>query len=153
MLKTYRGSCHCGAVTFEADLDLSQSSYRCNCSICRRNCFWPAVAKPENFRLLTGEADLTQYLFNTRKNQHYFASIVACAASASVLKRQSAKCMGSISAASTTFRMTSFQKSPSHTLMAVTINGKVRLSSLPTFEAWHVSNIAARQGAPYFEVT
>jgi len=72
VLKTYRGSCHCGAVTFEADLDLTQSSYRCNCSICRRNRFWPAVAIPEGFRLLTGESELTQYLFNTKKNQHYF---------------------------------------------------------------------------------
>jgi len=72
MLKTYRGSCHCGAVKFEAELDLTQSSYRCNCSICRRTRFWPAVAKPEGFRLLSGDAALTQYLFNTKKNQHYF---------------------------------------------------------------------------------
>jgi len=72
MLKTYRGSCHCGAVKFEADLDLTQSSYRCNCSICRRTRFWPAVAKPQQFRLLAGEAELTQYLFHTKKNLHYF---------------------------------------------------------------------------------
>lgn len=72
MLKTYHGSCHCDAVTFEADLDLTQSSYRCNCSICRRNRFWAAVATPEHFRLLTGEADLTRYVFNTKKNHHFF---------------------------------------------------------------------------------
>ena len=72
MLKTYRGSCHCGAVQFETDLDLTQTSYRCNCSICRRTRFWPAVAKPERFRLLSGEGELTQYLFHSRKNEHYF---------------------------------------------------------------------------------
>ena len=72
MLKTYRGSCHCGAVKFEADLDLTQSSYRCNCSICPRTRFWPAVANADGFRLVSGESEMTQYLFNTKKNFHYF---------------------------------------------------------------------------------
>ena len=72
MLKTYHGSCHCGSVKFEADLDLMQSTYRCNCSICRRTRFRPAVAREGGFRLLSGTDDLTQYLFNTQKNQHYF---------------------------------------------------------------------------------
>lgn len=72
MIKTYQGSCHCGAVTFEAELDLAESTYRCNCSICRRTRFWPAVAREEGFRLLSGESELTQYLFNSKKNQHYF---------------------------------------------------------------------------------
>lgn len=75
MLKTYTGSCHCGAVRFEADLDLTQSSYRCNCSICRRNRFWPAIATPEHFRLLAGRDHLTEYLFNTKKNQHFFCNV------------------------------------------------------------------------------
>ncbi len=72
MIKTYQGSCHCGAVTFEAELDLAESTYRCNCSICRRTRFWPTVAREEGFRLLSGESELTQYLFNSMKNQHYF---------------------------------------------------------------------------------
>lgn len=70
--RTYRGSCHCGVVSFEADLDLTQPSFRCNCSICRRTRFWAAVARPEGFRLLTGQDELSEYLFHSRKNQHFF---------------------------------------------------------------------------------
>ncbi|TFZ05999.1 GFA family protein [Ramlibacter henchirensis] len=72
MLKTYQGSCHCGAVRFEADLDLEQPTYRCNCSICRRTRFWVAVARDGGLRVLSGEAELTRYVFNTRKNEHWF---------------------------------------------------------------------------------
>ena len=74
MMKTYKGSCHCGAVRFEADLDLESPTFRCNCSICRRNRFWAAVARPENFRLLAGRQELVEYLFHTRRNQHFFCA-------------------------------------------------------------------------------
>lgn len=72
MPKTYRGSCHCGAVTFEAELDLTRDPYRGNCSTCRRTRFWPAIAGPEGLRLLSGASELTQYLFNSRKDVRYF---------------------------------------------------------------------------------
>lgn len=71
-LALYRGTCHCGAVRFEVELDLAQPSYRCNCSICRRTRFWAAVARPAQFRLLTGQDALTEYRFHTRHNQHFF---------------------------------------------------------------------------------
>ncbi len=72
MLKTYNASCHCGRVAIEAPLDLGQPTYRCNCSICRRNRFWAAVARPEDFRIVSGEDDLTEYLFGSKKNHHFF---------------------------------------------------------------------------------
>ena len=72
MLTTYRGSCHCGAVRFEADLDLAQPTFRCNCSICRRTRFWAAVAREDGFRLLAGKESLLEYRFNTRRNEHWF---------------------------------------------------------------------------------
>ncbi len=57
---------------FEADIDLTQPTYRCNCSVCSRNRFWAAVVKPDAFRLLTGKSVVQQYLFNSMKNEHYF---------------------------------------------------------------------------------
>lgn len=103
MLKTYQGSCHCGAVRFEAELDLTQPSFRCNCSICRRNRFWAAVAKEGQFRLIVGEDMLTEYRFNTKKNQHFFCKVCGvrggCVRSASATKPRSAGCTASTSAA------------------------------------------------------
>jgi hypothetical protein len=60
-MKTYHGSCSCGAVQFECDLDLSQGTVRCNCSFCRKARFWFAQAKGDAFRLLEGAEALTDF--------------------------------------------------------------------------------------------
>lgn len=52
-VQTYMGSCHCGAIRFQTELDLDAGSNRCNCSYCAKARAWFAFAKgAERFRLL-----------------------------------------------------------------------------------------------------
>jgi hypothetical protein len=70
-MQTYRGSCHCGRVTFELDADIRRVT-ECNCSICRRKgALWHGAADA-SLRILSGEADLTLYQFGTKTAKHYF---------------------------------------------------------------------------------
>ena len=72
MLKTYSGGCHCGAVRFEADLDISTGTVKCNCSICTKTRLWSARAKPEAFRQIAGESELTDYRGSNKVAHHFF---------------------------------------------------------------------------------
>lgn len=70
----HKGGCHCGRVRFEVqappDLEVSE----CNCSICRMSGFLHLIVRKEEFRLVSGQQDLSTYRFNTGVAKHMFCS-------------------------------------------------------------------------------
>jgi hypothetical protein len=70
-METYRGACHCRRVTFELQAKLDYVT-DCTCSVCRRQGALWTGASDETLKILTGEADLTLYQFNTMTAKHYF---------------------------------------------------------------------------------
>jgi hypothetical protein len=68
----YRGSCHCGAVSFEVEADEEIEVEDCNCSICSKAGFLHLIVPRANFKLLSGEEMLHTYTFNSGIAKHTF---------------------------------------------------------------------------------
>jgi hypothetical protein len=49
-IKTHKGSCHCGLITFEVDIDASAGTM-CNCRICTKLGGRQAIVKPDALRI------------------------------------------------------------------------------------------------------
>jgi len=69
---THKGGCHCGKVRFEVNTAADVEATKCNCSICSMTGFVHLIVSKGDFRLLTNEADVTTYTFNTRTAKHIF---------------------------------------------------------------------------------
>jgi len=68
-----KGSCHCGAVEFEVDLENGlENLRRCNCSLCRRKGAVMAGVPRERLNVIKGEDNLSLYQWNARIAKHYF---------------------------------------------------------------------------------
>jgi hypothetical protein len=70
-MQAYHGGCQCGAVRFEADLDLDQTA-TCNCSRCQKLGSVFSFTARNRFSLVCGADNLTEYLFHKRESRHFF---------------------------------------------------------------------------------
>lgn len=71
-MTTLHGSCHCKAVRYEVDHDLEGKASRCNCSICTKTgATGGANVKPEKFRLLTPDAELSTYSMSSYGTRYF----------------------------------------------------------------------------------
>jgi hypothetical protein len=73
--KTHTGGCHCGAVRYRVDIDLSQPVITCNCSICGRTGTMLSFVPASAFHLEKGEEALTDYQFGKKSIHHLFCKV------------------------------------------------------------------------------
>ena len=70
----YRGSCHCGAVRFTVDAEITDV-YVCDCSLCRKKNARMTSVHEAKLAITAGEDKLGLYRWNTGIAQHYFCTV------------------------------------------------------------------------------
>lgn len=73
-MKTWDGSCHCGAVRFRVEAE-PKEVIRCDCSLCRRKGAMMAQVHESALTILAGEDMLTEYRWNTGVARHFFCRV------------------------------------------------------------------------------
>jgi hypothetical protein len=74
----YKGSCHCGAISFEVEGELEQAM-ECNCSHCSRKGYLLWFVPRPKLNLHTPENALATYTFNKHVIKHHFCPKCGCA--------------------------------------------------------------------------
>ena len=72
---THLGGCHCGRVRFEVRAPADIEVLDCNCSICSKAGYLHLIVTGEQFRLLSGTEQLSDYRFGTGTARHLFCSV------------------------------------------------------------------------------
>ena len=69
MNRAFQGGCHCGALRFEANLDPSAGTIKCNCTYCAKSRAWHARVEAEDI-CVSGE--MTDYRGRNPVAHHFF---------------------------------------------------------------------------------
>lgn len=70
----YQGACHCGAIRFEIDTEITELTM-CDCSLCSKKNALMCTAHESAFKLIAGEDKLSLYTWNSGVAKHYFCSV------------------------------------------------------------------------------
>jgi hypothetical protein len=71
MKQIYKGSCHCGKVQFEVDLELDHVRV-CDCSLCRKRGALNYRVEEADLRIITPLEEMTLYQWHTKTAKDYF---------------------------------------------------------------------------------
>ena len=71
---TYAGGCHCGAVRFEARLDLGAGGSMCNCTVCTKIATVGMIVPPSAFTLVSGADSLSTYEWGPKISRRKFCT-------------------------------------------------------------------------------
>lgn len=75
----FRGSCHCGRISYTVDEEAPRKAMECNCSICRRKGYLHHFTSPDKFTFEGSRDNLQVYTFNNHAIRHQSCKSCGCA--------------------------------------------------------------------------